>query len=296
MANLKTVQDSQSGEQVSSLIENNDGGASVAVAESAKPTDEFIIYKLVNSKRKGRVYIDGIDDVINPDTKKMERIYLITGSHSIWSSQLTELLKDKDYMRMNRRSLLFEGTVLRIPAWDERALEFAKVSRHNVGNPNRRGGSNYEFFEYNPQKQQEEALKKEMLELNMAIMAKEMPVEKMKKLASYLGIVFTDELGRPKTDDGVRMELMVKAKRDPITFQKYIDSKEVDISYMVKTAIFDNLIDLGSQNGNAIWAGGKGFIAKIPQARKPFEYLTEFAMTNSEEGRSFLQQLQTMVK
>jgi hypothetical protein len=209
---------------------------------------------------------------------------------------LTELLKDKDYVKKNRRSLLFEGTVCRIPSWDERALEYAKVCRHNIGNPNRKSGSNYEFYEYNPAKQQEESLKKEMFEIDMVIKAREMPEEKMKKMAAYLGIIFYDELGQVKSPSGIRSELMIKAKRDPITFEKYIDSKEVDISFLVKKGILDNFIDLGSQNGNAIWANGKGFIAKIPQARKPFEYLTELAMTNSNEGRQFLEQLQTIVK
>jgi len=265
MAKLKDVQDAMSGQQMFSDNIANEI-SQIAVENSAPITDEYVIYKLVKTNKKGRVYIDGIDDVINPQTKKLERIYLITGAHSIWSSQLTELLKDKDYMRRNRRSLLFEGTVLRLPTWDERAIEFAKVCRHNIGNPNRKTGSHYEFFEYNPARQQEEALKKEMFELDMALKAQSMPIDKMKRMASYLGIIFYDELGQPKSDDGIRRELMLKAKRDPITFEKYLESKEVDVAYMVKKAILDNLIDLGSQNGNAIWGKGQGFIAKIPQA------------------------------
>lgn len=295
MATLKDVGLSQSGEgqQVTESSFINDF---TPIEKSEVPVDEYVIYKLVNSNKKGRVYIDGIDDVINPGTKKIERIYLITGAQSIWSSDLSELLKDKDYIRKNRRSLLFEGGICRIPTWDERAMEFAEVCRHNVGNPKRKGVSNYEFYKYDPARQQQELLKKEMFELDMAIKAKEMPEDKMRKLASYLGIIFYDELGQPKSPDGIRTELMLKAKRDPATFSKYIESKEVEISYMVKKSIFDNLIDLGSQNGNAIWAKGHGFIAKIPQHRKPHEYLTELAMTNSEEGRRFMEQLQSMVK
>jgi hypothetical protein len=291
MATLKNVEESQQKQ-----VETESYVPPALEAPVTALVTEYIIYKLVDSKKKGRVYIDGIDDVINPGTKKLERIYLITGAHSIWSSDLVELLKDKDYMRRNRRSLMFEGCICRIPSWDERAIEYAKVTRHNIGSPNRKSGSKYEFFEYNPAKQQEEALKKEMFELDMAIKAKEMPVDKMKKLATYLGIIFYDELGQPKSEDGIRRELMLKAKKDPITFEKYLESKEVEIAYMVKKAILDNLIDLGSQNGNAIWGKGQGFIAKIPQARKPQEYLTELAMTNSDDGKRFLEQLQTMVK
>jgi len=43
-----------------------------------------------------------------------------------------------------------------------------------------------------------------------------------------------------------------------------------------------------------IWAGGGGHIGKIPAGRKPVEYLTELAMTNSNEGKQFKQQLETL--
>jgi hypothetical protein len=122
-----------------------------------------------------------------------------------------------------------------------------------------------------------------------------MEVGKMRKLASFLGVIFYDDLGQPKTDEGIRTELMIKADNDPVGFSKYLDSKEVDIAYMVKRAILDAKIDLTGQSGNAIWANGKGFIAKIPSTRKPYEYLTELAMTNSDEGKAFLEQLQTVI-
>jgi hypothetical protein len=269
--------------------------ATLAVQEARQPTDEYVIFKLVNTKRTGRVYIDGIDDVPNPNNKgRMERIWLLSGADSIWQSDLTELLKDKDYVRNNRRSLLFEAGILRVPTWDTPALDFIRHCRHFIDNPSRRTGSKFEFFEYNPKKQQEAALKKEMLELDMAIEAREMKEDKMRKIASYLGILFYDELGQPKTADGLRRELMLAAKRDPIRFQKCLDSKEVEVAYNVRKAIVDNKID--TTNGReAKWANG-GTICSIPRDRKPLEYLTELALTNSQEGKDFLDQLQLISK
>jgi hypothetical protein len=250
---------------------------------------------LVNTKRKGRVYIDGIDDVINPTTGKMERIWLLSGANSIWATDLVETLKDKDYVRNNRRSLQFEGGVLRIPDWDTLTLDFIKNCRHLLDNPSRRGGSKNEFFEYNPAKQQQVALDKEMLEMDMAIEASKMEIGKARKLANFFGIIFYDELGQPKTDDGIRRELMLFAKRDPKKFQQNLNSKEVEVAYLVKKAILDAKIDLGGGNGNVSWANG-GMIGKIPASRKPQEYLVELAMTNSDEGRVFLEQLNNVVK
>lgn len=136
-----------------------------------------------------------------------------------------------------------------------------------------------------------------MLEIDMAIAAREMPIDKARKLANFLGVIFYDELGQPKTDDGIRRELMLLAKRDPKKFQQNIDSKEVEIAYLIKKAIIDSKIDLGGTDGNVRWANG-GFIAKVPAARKSQtqQYLLELAMTNSDEGKSFLEQLNNVSK
>ena len=294
MAKLKDVQISMGTyQEPKPLVDVAQEISNIAMNEAVKPVNSYVIYKLVDSKKKGRVYIDGIDDdILNPTTGKRERIWLLSGTSSIWSTELVEQLKDKDFVRNNRRSLQFEAGILRVPTWDERMLEFVKNCRHLIDNPNRRTGSKFEFFEYNPAKQQAEALKREMLEIDMAIAAREMPIEKARKLASFFGVVFFDELGQPKSDDGIRRELMIIAKRDPKKFQMHIDSKEVDIAFLVKKAILDSRIDLGKGDGNIRWANG-GYITKIPSAKigQAQKYLAELAMSNNDEGKEFLEQL-----
>jgi hypothetical protein len=173
-------------------------------------------------------------------------------------------------------------------------LEFMRKNKHNVGK-RISGAGKFDFYEYDPATEQKERMAKQLLKIEMVVKVKEMPEDRMKKLASFFGIAFVDELGQLKSAEGIRTELMLKADNDPVTFQKYIDSKEVEISYLVKRAIIDAKIDLGGQTGNATWANGKGFIAKIPSSRKPYEYLTELAMTNSDEGRKFKEQLETLI-
>lgn len=160
MATLKDVELSKQ-ESKKELFDTAQQMSDLAVSDSPKIEVEYTIFKMVNTKRKGRVYIDGIDDDIeNPVTKKRERIWLLSGTSSIWSSDLVEQLKDKDFVRNNRRSLQFEGGILRVPSWDVRQLEFIRNCRHLIDNRGRKTGSRFEFFEYNPAKQQEEALKK----------------------------------------------------------------------------------------------------------------------------------------
>lgn len=291
MANLATVQSSQKGDNVvqpSFPVGSFDG----LPAGDTTPQAAYVIFRLVK-KKKGRTHIDGVcDAVMNPKTKRRERIWLLNGADSIWQSELLELLKDKEYVNRNRRSLIFENGICRIPVEDERALEYARACTKNVGKL-RNGNGKFDYYEYDANEEQKERLKVQMLKIDMVIKAKEMPVEKMKKLAWFLGIFPFDELGQPKGDDGIRTELMLKADSNPVLFEKYIDSEEVNISYMVKKAIIDAKIDLTGQAGNAIWANGKGFIGKIPATRKAHEYLTELAMTNSDEGRTFKDQLNT---
>jgi hypothetical protein len=292
MATLKNVQDSMNGTQ-----DDNSSFTPAITLEDKAPIVEqqYVIFKL-KTKKRGRHYLDGINSAVNPKTNKRERIYLIRGADSIWQSELTELLKDKDYVAKNRDSILFEDGIARVHVSDERRMEYAKANNNNIAVEKRVANGKHDFYEYNPVAESAERFKKQMLKINMVVKAKEMDGSKMKKLASFLGISPVDELGIPKGDEAIRTELMIKADTDPITFEKYIDSKEVDISYMVKKAIIDAKIDLTAQAGNAIWAEGKGFIGKIPFGRKHYEYLTELAMTNSPEGKGFLEQLQQIIK
>ncbi len=301
MATLKNVQDSMnpnSEQTVSQKIDaGNFGGGSLTIEQPKPAKQGYVIFRLVRKKQR-RLHIDGIcNNALNPKTGKRERAYLIRGANSIWQSELGELVRDIDkpssYINKNRISLDFEDGICRVPVDDENMLEFARVNSHNVG-PNRAGAGKYDYYEYDAQAEQVLRLEKQTKRINMIIRVKDMAEDKMKKLAAFVGVSFMDELGMPKGTEGIRAELMLKADVQADLLEKYIDSKEVEVQWMVRRAILDAKIDLTGQAGNALWSGGKGFIAKIPSTRKAHEYLTELAMTNSDEGRQFLEQLQTL--
>jgi hypothetical protein len=296
---MSTLADVQSSMQGEAKVKNPTAAPSFDIGVSGGGEDvkqEFVIFKLVKRKR-GRTYVDGISDgVPNPKRdNKRERIWLINGADSIWQSELTELLKDKEYVKRNRSSLIFEDGVCRIRVKDELRLEYARLNANNVGSKDVRHGGKFAYYEYDAAAEQKARLAQQMVKVNMVKAAVELPVPEMKKLASYLGIVFFDDLGQPKGDDGIRAELMLKADGDPDNFKKYLGSPVVDVAWLVKKAILDAKIDLTAQEGKALWAGGKGFIAKIPSGKKAYEYLTELAMTNSDVGTKFLKQLEEQV-
>ncbi len=273
------------------VLDSNEVG-SWALQDAPVHEEKFVIFKLADNTKEGGVYLPNEDDVINPETKSVERMRLLLGVTSPWVKDQKDL--SPEYIKANRRTLAFPrgAKILRIPEGDKAALEFLKYTNFNIGNPKRKTGARYEFFEYNPMKQQQEALDKEMLEIEMAIKASNEPVESMLKHANYLGIVAFDEFGIPKTPEGIRKEYIVKAKREPVRFKKSLGAKEVEISYLIKKAISENLIDLGGHTGGVTWAAG-GYIANIPTGRNTHEYLIELALTNSEAGKKFLSQLNT---
>lgn len=255
---------------------------------------KYHIFKLVNNTRKGGVHVPGIDDVINPATGKMERVRLLTGVDTIWLKEQKDVTPE--YAKNNLRSLSFlRGTkILRIPEWDHTALEFARITKHNIGSPSNRTGSHFEFYEYNPAREQEEMLKREELEIEMAILAKGMDAEKMRKHAAFLGLRLVDDLGMPKTDDGIRREYIVYAKRQPEYFQRTVESREVEYSWLIKRAIIDAKIEIGREPGRVYWANGGGLIGSYAKSENPEKYLLDLALTNSEEGRIFKERLQQL--
>jgi len=301
MATLKNVQDSMGVNQNPTLNERLDSPSSFSsssIPSVDPPKQGNIIFRLVKKKQR-RLRLDGIcDNAVNPKTGERERAYLIRGAKSIWQSDLTDLIKDMDksgsYINRNRVSPLFEDGICRVPVDDARQLEYMRTNPHNVGK-NRGGAGKYDYYEYDPQEEQKFRLDKQMQRINLITKLSTMEEQKMKKIAAFVGVSFTDELGMPKGMDGVRSELMLKADTQPDFIERFIDSKEVEISWLVRRGILDAKIDLTGQAGTALWAGGKGFIARIPSTRKAYEYLTELAMTNSDEGRQFKEQLEQIV-
>jgi hypothetical protein len=300
MAKLKDVQFSFTGEtqqSESSLHQAEISHYEVNQAAVVKET-KYHIFKLVDTKKKGGTYIPNIDDVINPATGKEERMRLLVGVDTIWIKDQKHL--DADYIKQNAKSLVFPrgAKCLRIPDWDKTSLEFARLCRHNIGSPNRKTGSKFEFFEYDPAKQAAEALERESLEIDMAIIARQLDEVTLKKYFSFLKLIMHDDLGEMKSAEMLRKELMLYAKRNPFEFRDLVNnkSKEVEISYLVKKAVISAKIDIASQPGRAFWANGGGLIGIIPNNRQAVDYLTELALTNTEDGRNFQKQLKETMK
>jgi hypothetical protein len=266
-------------------------------ADRDKPVKRFVIYKLVNNRKKGRVNLPGEADVYNTETKKIERVRLLLGVDSIWK----RLQKDvpEQYVKENLRSIIFENRIARIDVMDAQGLEFMRVNNSFTENPHRRAGGKYDFFEWNPERQEKEAYERENFENDMVVLAANQPFDKVRKHALFLGVRFNDELGEAKTEPGIRRDYQIMARRNPQRFRDTMDTKEVEVHYLVRKALNDTMIDVnGRERDAAYWSNGGGRICKIPSGSmsNSLKYLTDLALTNSDEGRAFLDQLQTRIK
>lgn len=277
----------------------------MAVSEAFKnvPSDqgESVIYKLVDTNIRGRFELILVCDVKarpkkEEKTGKMmpgygnERMRALTGVETIWVNEQKDI--DKDYIKSNKRYAVFQKGVCLVPKWDVQQIEV--LDRHNANLENSASAampSKTKFFKWNPEKQAQELRRLQNERIKAIIAANEVPELQMKKHAIYLGIKLTDELGQILPEGGLRVRYLAEAENNPKLFMDTLDSKEVQVTYMVKKAIADSKIDVGRGNNAIYWADG-GLICKLPISRTANEYLVELALNeNSEEGKIFLENL-----
>lgn len=266
------------------------GGESVTTSESPR-----VIFKLMNFNGKGRVWIDPIDDnIMNPATGKRERIQVIRGVSTIWSSEQKDV--KEEYISKNRRSTLFEDSVCVLDKKrDATWIEFFRVGNHNVKNKDRSITTKFEIYEWSAAEQEAEAFKKELEEIEVTRIAFDQPLEMVKKHGLYLGIprFLTDEMGEARTEKGLRALYVIYAKRNPKAFKESLDSKAIEVNYLVRKAIVDAMVDIGGNTGIIKWANG-GTICAIPKGRNVADYLVEYALMPTEDSKQFLERLQTL--
>jgi len=289
-ASLQDV--NQSSQEFVPVLDTQHEESAAATAATPQTQTNFKVYKLSDVSKNGDFHMEGIDDVWNPEKKRMERIRLLRGFPSIYLEDQKTLTED--FIKANRRSLLFQRRVLRIPAYDTAAIEFLEKCNSNLDNPNRKGFKRNTFYEWNPLRQAEIDRQKRMVRIEAIKLAGSASEEEMRKHANYLNISFVDEMSFPKSVDALRNDYEMYAEMQPNKFIKSFGSKEVDVAYVVKKAIIDSKIDLTSKPGTAYWSNDGGFICKIPPERTPHEYLVDFALFQQDESKAFLEQLKKL--
>lgn len=246
-----------------------------------------IIFKLRNPPN-GKVHLDGIDDVYDPETKTMRRIRLLRGVSEIWQDKQEKI--DPKYVDKNRISLTFvQGGLVCDETKDAHIIKAARLMNYNEQNEFRLPGKKRAFYEWNPAEQEKEAFAKELFEMEVVELAMSQSMDKMKKHALFLNVNITDEMGDIRSEQGIKVLYVRKAKEDPKKFKDTLDSPEVEIKYVLRRAIIDGKLDISTTSIK--WAKG-GQICKLPHGREALDYLVEFALLPQEESKDFLDRLQ----
>jgi hypothetical protein len=296
MARLKAVGTSDAnyanqGEVIRKIRQEEESMTAMSEAPSTSTT--FKIYKLTDTKKNGKYHMEGIDDVMHPERKRIERVRLLTGYPSIWVEDQKGL--EKSFVEQNRRSLIFDRRVLRVADYDVEALEFLSLCNANLDNANRKGTRKITFFQWNPQRTAELERAKRVAKVEAIKYASLASDEEMRKHCNFLGISFVDDLGMPKSMEALRNDYELYAEAQPNKFMQSAGTKEVEIAFIVKKALIDNKIDTTTKAGSAYWSNNGGFICKIPADKKAHNYLVDFAMFPQDESKAFLEQLKKLM-
>lgn len=302
MSDLQTIQNAMNGEQPALSQAKEYVPEPIYLAEQPKIQEGFVVFKMANNNRKGGVHIPHIDYVIDPRTVSKEKphgdgpemIRLLNGVNTIWAKEQKNL--SEDYIKRNGRMIHFPrgNRFISVPMWDRVALEFMKVCRHNIKNPLRVSGSKFEFFEYDPNEAAKAVLEKELLEIEMVRQAYDAPEKEMMQHAAFLGVLFYTDIGTVKKTDAIRTDYVLIAKRDPKRFKETFGSKQVKIQYQIRRAIEDSRIDVGREQGRIFWGKDGGLICSYPKSENALKFLTELALTPNDEGKDFLEKLNSI--
>lgn len=260
-----------------------------------------VLFQL-KEKRKGNVYYDLYgENIINPTTKKLDTIRVLKGIYTIWKSEQDEQKLEQKTIQKSRVSVVFEnnGTgnnllVIQKDKFGELKIEALRLLNDNMETAGYNKGSKFAYFEINTERiaEQEAAKRAKRREaIKIAGMQKD---DVMKKHAGYLRIHFLDNYGIEKSLKTLRNDYEDYAERFPEKFLQSVNSPEIEVAYLIRKAVADAKIDTTRQKGSAYWGTG-AFICKVPQDRKPHDYLLEFAMLPTEEGKDFLEKLKTVV-
>lgn len=301
MSTLKDVQFAMNGEPQPKVPEQEDYIPAAKMKDVIKGKDDknnkMIPFKLVKKNVSG-VYIQAIDYVIDPKDPEsgLQMIRLLKGVPSIWE-------KDQKHIPANQIGKMVEtlewpkgSRFMFVPAYDKARLQFMELCCHNRLNEHRTKGSKTEFFKYDPEVVEKEKTAAAMREIDLLIKASKQSFEKMKKHAIYLGIRLTHTItGTPKTEEALRGEYLLRAKQTPEEFEKSFDSKDVDVYYKIQRAIEEGFIDISRGDRKAYWGKDGGVICVLPKSEQPRQYLTQLALTNSEEGKEFKQELERLI-
>ena len=255
------------------------------------------IFKLSNNKRKGAVILNMEEDVIDPETGQVRRMRLMRGAQTLWFDEQPPSVFPQSYVNTHLETMNFDKGDCILSVNDPLKIKAAELTMRNVANQKKYGAKakakDFYFYEWNSAEQSRAAAEEDDRIMKAMQLAYTTPINEVIPHAKYLNIPFQDEMGVALGEQELRTSYAKYARGNAEKFLNSIQSPTVKISFLVKKAVDQGLIDLGKQRGAAYWTDG-GFISTIPEGKDGIDYLIEFAQTHGEAATAFHSQLREL--
>jgi hypothetical protein len=253
--------------------------------------DMYVFKLLLSGGQKPKAYESLVNEmpVFDPQSNSVRTIRLIRGASSIWMDEQEGFTPQ--YIQRNKQDIVFNNGYLRVPRTNRTLLNFLLNSDDYDKKENRMRNKKPKYTLVNTAEAESEELKKEETRLRAINFAMNTSVEDMMIHAEFLGIKMTNEYGEQKTIAKVRVEYANKAGSAPDYFMKTAGTTASKIQFFVKKGLEENIIDVSSKKGYACWKDSDTVICEIPFGKKPYEAISEFALSKTTEANGFYETL-----
>lgn len=260
-----------------------------------KEPEMYVFKLLLTPDQKPKAYESMVNEmpVFDNASNSVRTIRLIRGASSIWMDEQEGFTPQ--YIQRNKQDIVFNNGYLRVPRTNRTLLNFLLTSDDYDKKENRMRTKRPKYTLVNTAETESAELKKEEKRLRAINFAMNASPEDMLIHAEFLGIPMNNEFGEQKTLAKVRVEYANKAGTNPDHFMNTAGTTSSKIQYFVKKALADGHIDVSTKKGYAIWANTDVNICEIPFGKKPYDAITDFAMSKTKEAISFYERVKNAV-
>lgn len=210
--------------------------------------------------------------VYDEDTKRTREMRYCPGEKSIWADEQSEVAVVKP--------IHFQNKTLIVPSTNKNLIEI--LDRHPSNSRN--GGT--EFFELNPKKEADEALKKKFL-LNDAI-----TLIKNKDYTDLLAVAIHFRINPEASSGEIKNNLVNIAEKDPQKFLDAFDDETVRMKALLYQARKFRVISERKQG--LFWEDTGKIILSIPEGQEPIAMTARFLQT--ENGLATKEELEKQLE
>lgn len=265
------------------------------IKSQQKEPEMYVFKLLLTGDQKPKAYESVVNEmpVYDNSSNSVRTIRLIRGASSIWMDEQEGFTPQ--YIQRNKQDIVFNYGYLRVPRTNRTLLNFLLNSDDYDKKENRMRNKRAKYTLVNTAEKESEELKKEEKRLRAINFAMNASPEDMLIHAEFLGIGMNNEFGEQKTLAKVRVEYANKAGTNPDHFMNTAGTTASKIQYFVKKAMSDGHIDTSTKKGYAIWSNTDTVICEIPFGKKPYDSITEFAMSKTKEANLFYERVKNAV-